>query len=1033
MRGGDKPSRKAKSAQHRKAVMPKRRTAPKRSRRRNSPAAEKEATVVALLTRERDEAVEQQRATSEVLRAISNGPKDATSTLGAIAESVARLLDVTDAEIVMRIEGNLLRSVAKYGPSPNWPVGTTRTLSRDWVTGRAVTDRIAIHVADLLAPECDFPQGAAFAREFGHRTTLAVPLLRERSAIGAILIRRMEVKPFTDRQIELVSSFASQAVIAIENARLLSELHESLQQQTATAEVLKVISRSTFDLKTVLNTLVESAARLCEADSFHIYLREGEVFQLAACSGFSRDYEEFMRQLPLKPDRGSLVGRTVSEARIVHLPDAVADPEYTFHEAQRLGRFRTMLGIPMLRDGMTMGVLAVTRSRVAPFTDKQIELVQTFADQAVIAIENVRLFDEVQAKKRDLEESLQQQTATADVLKVISRSAFDLQAVLDTLVESAARLCEADMAAITRQKGDEYFRAGSYGFSPEFMDYVKEIPVKAERATITGRTLLEGKLVHVPDVHGDPDYTFSEAQKLSGDPRTFLGVPLLREGDPIGALVLLRRVMRPFTDRQIELVKTFADQAVIAIENVRLFDEVQARTADLTESLQQQTATADVLKVISRSAFDLNAVFQTVAESSVRLCGADRAFIFRFDGELLRMAVAFNSSPKFTEWVTQHPIRPGQHSGSARAALERRTIHIPDVLSDPNYSYGAKDVETIRTVLGVPILMGDDLLGVMMIYHLEVRPFTDKQIALVETFADQAAIAIENVRLFEQVRERTRELTQSLDDLRTAQDRLVQTEKLASLGQLTAGIAHEIKNPLNFVNNFSALSAELIGELSGVLKPVALDNNVREEVDELTGMLKSNLEKVVQHGKRADSIVKNMLQHSREGSGEHRAADINAIVDESLNLAYHGARAEKAGFDIALQRDLDPSVGMADIYPQEITRSLLNLISNGFYAATKRKVEVGDGFEPMLSAATRNLGDKVEIRIRDNGTGIAEEVREKIFNPFFTTKPSGEGTGLGLSMSHDIIVKQHGGTIEVETEAGLFTEFKIVLPRTSQR
>jgi two-component system NtrC family sensor kinase len=261
----------------------------------------------------------------------------------------------------------------------------------------------------------------------------------------------------------------------------------------------------------------------------------------------------------------------------------------------------------------------------------------------------------------------------------------------------------------------------------------------------------------------------------------------------------------------------------------------------------------------------------------------------------------------------------------------------------------------------------------------------------------------------------------------------VQTEKLASLGQLTAGIAHEIKNPLNFVNNFAALSAELTDELNGVLKPVALDNKVREGVDELTGILKDNLEKVVQHGRRADSIVKNMLRHSREGSGEHRSADINSIVEESLNLAYHGARAEKAGFSIALQRDLDPSAGMAEVYPQEITRVLLNLISNGFYATTKRKVEAGDGFEPMLSATTKNLGDKVEIRIWDNGTGIPKEVKEKIFNPFFTTKPSGEGTGLGLSMSHDIIVKQHGGSIDVETESGLFTEFKIVLPRTRQR
>jgi signal transduction histidine kinase len=364
--------------------------------------------------------------------------------------------------------------------------------------------------------------------------------------------------------------------------------------------------------------------------------------------------------------------------------------------------------------------------------------------------------------------------------------------------------------------------------------------------------------------------------------------------------------------------------------------------------------------------------------------------------------------------------------------MDGRPVHVADVQHDPEYNFGqAPTIGAYRAVLAVPLMRDGSVEGVLLLGRPEPGPFSQRQIDLVQTFADQAVIAIENVRLFEQVQAQTGELSQSLDELRTAQDRLVQTEKLASLGQLTAGIAHEIKNPLNFVNNFSALSAELIDELNDAIKPLALDGKVREEIDELTQMLKGNLEKVVQHGKRADSIVKNMLLHSREGAGEHRPADINAIVEESLNLAYHGARAEKSGFNITLQRDLDPAAGMIDLYPQEMTRVFLNLISNGFYAAAKRKEAGDEGFEPILSATTKSLGNKVEIRIRDNGTGIPPDVKEKMFNPFFTTKPAGEGTGLGLSMSHDIVVKQHGGKIEVDTMPGAFTEFIVTLPRAA--
>jgi signal transduction histidine kinase len=367
-------------------------------------------------------------------------------------------------------------------------------------------------------------------------------------------------------------------------------------------------------------------------------------------------------------------------------------------------------------------------------------------------------------------------------------------------------------------------------------------------------------------------------------------------------------------------------------------------------------------------------------------------------------------------------------------AVQRRTpIQIPDIQNDPNPAVFDVIVRAgFRALLIVPLLGADRTVGALVVRRKQPGEFPKHTVDLLRTFAAQSVLAIQNARLFESVEARTRELAVSLEELRAAQDRLVQTQKLASLGQLTAGIAHEIKNPLNFVNNFSALSAELTDELNDVLKPVALDRKVRGEVDELTGLLKDNLEKVVQHGKRADSIVKNMLLHSREGSGEHRPADINSLLDESLNLAYHGARAEKGEFNITVQRDFDADAGTIELFPQEITRALLNLIANGVYAATRRKTEGKEpGFEPTLRATTKNLGTTVEIRIRDNGTGIPAEVQEKMFNPFFTTKPAGEGTGLGLSMTHDIIVKQHGGKIDVDTEPGQFTEFTIVLPRKS--
>jgi GAF domain-containing protein len=819
-----------------------------------------------------------------------------------------------------------------------------------------------------------------------------------------------------------------------ENARLRRELTEALGRQKATSAILAAISSSTAELQPILDMIVRTASRMCDAEFALIYKLQDGKYHLAATNNTAADFVRYAAEHPLSPGRGSLTGRTALEQKTVHLPDCLADPEYEALEYQRAGKYRTSLGVPLQQGGAPIGVIALMRTRVMPFTDRQIELVTTFANQAVIAIENARLFGEVKARTDDLDESLQQQTATADVLKVISRSTLDsklgLEAVLETLLESAIRLCGAMRGHVYRYDGEFLRLAAAAGAWPGFRDWLQSNPLRPSRGSIAGRAALHLRVCHVHDVLVDQEYQQKELLRFQTF-RSALGVPMLREGKLLGVIAILKSKVEPFTEKQIKLVSTFADQAVIAIENARLFDEVQARTGDLQESLRQQTATADVLKLISRSAFDLPSLLQTLIESAVRLSDADKGVVTRRIGGSFVRSEFCGFSPEFVDLVRDVAAKKDRGTAVGRALLEGVVVHIADVTVDPDYTFTeGQRTGDYRTMLCVPMLKDGVALGTFALTRSEVRAFTERQIELVMTFADQAAIAIENARLFDEVQAKTRELTQSLDDLRTAQDRLVQTEKLASLGQLTAGIAHEIKNPLNFVNNFSSLSVEITHELNGVLKQASLAQETRKEVDDLTGLLRANLEKVVHHGKRADSIVRNMLLHSRQGSGERRPADINALVDESLNLAYHGARAENPQFNVTLQRDFDLQTGTIEVFPQEITRVLLNLISNGFYAVTKRKADNGGAsFEPVVTASTRGHSDRVEIRIRDNGTGMPPDVRDKIFNPFFTTKPAGEGTGLGLSMSHDIVVKQHGGAIEVDTRPGEFTELTVVLPR----